>query len=273
MASHFSSCCVGSHLCCAVSRLYCSCRYRLCPANSNLDEDCFQRYPLPFADGSSTLRWGGVGATNTCEDGNYDDCVIHFKATDVGGDAVKPRNSTWRRIPIPRAPWAWDATGASFEPVCKESEACSSYQGPSWNGPGCGSDKSSCSTGAFPCECSGWGIGDLFRLEIVDRLRIPTDLPPGDWVLGWRWDCEEVHPSLLLFPCSASNPPRLFYPQSAPLRAFAPSPRKFGPPARMLRSRTRRDPLTHPYYSKACGRCNPRESEAKSGGALSTRAA
>ena len=45
--------------------------------------------------------------------------------------------------------------------------------------------------GAFPCECSGWGNGDLYRLEIVDRLRLPKDLAAGDWILGWRWDCEE----------------------------------------------------------------------------------
>jgi hypothetical protein len=25
----------------------------------------------------------------------------------------------------------------------------------------------------------------------VDRVAIPTDLPAGDWVLGWRWDCEQ----------------------------------------------------------------------------------
>lgn len=93
-----------------------------------------------------------------------------------------------RKCPIPRAPWAWADTGASFEPVCKESEACASYHGPKFSGPGCGTDKSSCSTGTFPCQCSGWGVGDLFRLEIVDTIKIPADLPAGDWVLGWRWD-------------------------------------------------------------------------------------
>ena len=28
-------------------------------------------------------------------------------------------------------------------------------------------------------------------LEIVDRVQIPSDLPEGDYVLGWRWDCEQ----------------------------------------------------------------------------------
>ena len=42
--------------------------------------------------------------------------------------------------------------------------------------------------GAFPCECSGWGDGDLYRMEIVDKLKVPSHLPPGQYVLGWRWD-------------------------------------------------------------------------------------
>jgi len=28
-------------------------------------------------------------------------------------------------------------------------------------------------------------------LEIVDRVLIPAGLPAGEYVLGWRWDCEE----------------------------------------------------------------------------------
>jgi len=166
-------------------------QYRLCPADSPLTEDCFQKYPVPFADHTSRLRWGGVGVAKICEGGSYKDCVVPFNATEVGGDAVIPKGSTWRRVPIPRAPWAWSETGASFEPVCKESAACVNYHGPKFSGPGCDHNESSCSTGAFPCECSGWGVGDLFRLEIVDKLRIPSDLPSGEWVLGWRWDCEE----------------------------------------------------------------------------------
>eukprot|EP01052_Picozoa_sp_SAG31_P035691 SAG31_NODE_4341_length_3339_cov_1.487346_6_plen_53_part_00 len=28
-------------------------------------------------------------------------------------------------------------------------------------------------------------------MEIVDMLVVPTDLVAGDYVLGWRYDCEE----------------------------------------------------------------------------------
>ena len=51
-------------------------------------------------------------------------------------------------------------------------------------------DKPFCITGTAPCKCSGSGDGDLYKVEIVDKLRLPSDLPAGDWVLGWRWFVE-----------------------------------------------------------------------------------
>merc|ERR1719261_909502 len=35
--------------------------------------------------------------------------------------------------------------------------------------------------------CSGDWTGGV----IVDQVLIPADLVPGEYVLGWRWDCEE----------------------------------------------------------------------------------
>eukprot|EP01052_Picozoa_sp_SAG31_P016345 SAG31_NODE_1079_length_10031_cov_5.270741_2_plen_85_part_00 len=35
-------------------------------------------------------------------------------------------------------------------------------------------------------ECSGDWTGG----QIVDRVKIPANLPAGDYVLGFRWDCE-----------------------------------------------------------------------------------
>ena len=35
--------------------------------------------------------------------------------------------------------------------------------------------------------CSGeW----LTNVTTYDRLRVPEHLPPGEYVLGFRWDCE-----------------------------------------------------------------------------------
>ena len=35
--------------------------------------------------------------------------------------------------------------------------------------------------------CSGDWTGGV----ISDHVQLPAALPPGDYVLGWRWDCEE----------------------------------------------------------------------------------
>ena len=41
---------------------------------------------------------------------------------------------------------------------------------------------------AHPGLCSG----DARGVQIVDKVIVPTGLPAGDYVLGWRWDCEET---------------------------------------------------------------------------------
>jgi hypothetical protein len=28
--------------------------------------------------------------------------------------------------------------------------------------------------------------------SVEDALKVPTDIAPGDYVLGWRWDCEKT---------------------------------------------------------------------------------
>ena len=41
---------------------------------------------------------------------------------------------------------------------------------------------------SFQGQCSGdWTTG-----LIADTVLLPADLPPGDYVLGWRNDCEET---------------------------------------------------------------------------------
>lgn len=159
-------------------------QFRLCPADRDLNEDCFQSQPIAFASNASMLRWGGTGGNdNKCEPGKYENCHVSFEALDVSVGTL-PEGSAWRKGPIPSAPWSRPATGASFPPVCQESDACTRAGSHADDGP------HSRDEGAFPCECSGWGDGDLYRMEIVDKLRVPA-VPAGDYVLGWRWDCEE----------------------------------------------------------------------------------
>ena len=77
----------------------------------------------------------------------------------------------------------WYMYGATFEPVCEESEACrSSYdKAPPRDGPG-----------HHPvCRCSGdWN----YDVEVVDTVQIPADVKPGKYVLGWRWVSDQYPP-------------------------------------------------------------------------------
>lgn len=139
--------------------------YRLCEVGNDLNEDCFQRMHLNFT-GNSSLRWGGVGGKR-----------VYFNSSAKGWEVTTgtvPRNSMWRKLPIPRTVSNWFMYGASFEPVCEESDECknSHYKAPKDG----------------VCKCSGeWND----EVEIVDKIHIPASLKPGKYVLGWRWDCEE----------------------------------------------------------------------------------
>ena len=137
-------------------------QYRLCPANETLDEACFSRMPLPFA-GRQSLRWDahadGTGGTRVWFDGVY------------VSDGVIPPGAAWARNPIPRNDHK--STGTGFAPACEEADDCDVSE----------------RVDPMRCRCSGmWGP---YNLEIVDTLQLPAHLPPGDYVLGWRWDCEE----------------------------------------------------------------------------------
>lgn len=146
--------------------------YRLCPLHDNdgnanlLNEACFQKTPLKFF-GQQSFRWGGVGSgEQEFFDGKY-----------VSTGTV-PAGSTWAVNPMPNSPNGdnFNATGEGFPPKCKETTNCD---------PDCKS--------GWPCEnhCRCSGRKGPYNLEIVDWVQIPADLPPGSYVLGWRWDCEE----------------------------------------------------------------------------------
>ena len=112
-----------------------------------------------------------------------------LKGIYVDGDVTWPRNSTWARNPVPRQgefsagamrpnktstagytefspPCPWDCSG---QPNCPN-PGTADHPGTQENYAGCSGD---------------WRGG-----QIVDTVRIPADIEPGQWVLGFRWDCE-----------------------------------------------------------------------------------
>jgi len=133
-------------------------QYRIAPANGELTEEVFQRTVLE-PEGMSILQWGGKNGKQK-----------PINATRVSEGTV-PKGSTWTMNPVPRADSAkYPAANDAFPAPCHDPHA------PPDAAP-------------VPGLCSGWYGPDI--LEIVDRVRVPEYLAPGEYVVQWRWDCEE----------------------------------------------------------------------------------
>jgi len=87
-------------------------QYRLCPADAELNEECFQKTVLPFV-GKQSFRWGGIGGTQ-----------IWFNGTYVS-EGTNPPGSTWAMNPIPRNGESNSTLdGQGFRPRCEEVPGC-----------------------------------------------------------------------------------------------------------------------------------------------------
>ena len=113
--------------------------------------------PMPFAGNSSMMLSNGTR--------------IELESTFVS-EGVLPANSTWQMMPIPNTrDWpggdgSRSKLGYQFEPPCYD---------------------------PTPPVALGQGIctGEwITNITIYDQLRVPEHLEPGDYVLGFRWDCE-----------------------------------------------------------------------------------
>jgi len=127
----------------------------LCPKSEALTEECFRRHPLTF-EGPQRLRWN---------DGREEE--INGTYVTAG---TSPPGSMWAMNPLPESPTA------DFPAPCKAGSS-KPVRAPMANG----------QYGSNPGPCAGnWPT----TVTIVDTLRVPAHLPAGDYVLGWRWDCE-----------------------------------------------------------------------------------
>merc|ERR1712187_112347 len=120
--------------------------------------------PLQFAGDSSIMVADGT--------------MVKLKSTFVS-EGTMPVGSTWQMMPIPG--WSTEKDGGWvceceywFEPPCYEPNPVPSS--------------------VFPITeylsqgmCSGL---EFSNMTIYDQLRVPDHLEPGDYVLGFRWDCE-----------------------------------------------------------------------------------
>lgn len=157
--------------------------WRLCPADESLTEECFQKHQLDFVQD----KQGIVFKNGT---------VVPIKGRFVT-EGTFPRGSMWSTLPIPS-----DGLGPRCLPGDNDTtstpDACQAWEhhnvdGPCKPCPGTpGSDCSRCDNGpklSFPAPCDGCSGCDHHH-AIKDVVKVPSNMKPGKYVLGWRWDCE-----------------------------------------------------------------------------------
>lgn len=158
-------------------------QFRLCPANEPLTEACFQRMPLEFASDKHILRFN---------DSSKDFTINATVVTEGGGRG-------WMKYPIPEitdlncdydvtltnksAHCPYNCTGCG-PPKYAADKACPTVCSKHFPGTPkyAGSDPK-----LFPWPAPGHGQHDF---SIEDSIRVPTNILPGNYVVGWRWDCE-----------------------------------------------------------------------------------
>jgi len=139
--------------------------YRLCkaPEEGVVTEECFQQMPLNF---HGDMQWVQYG-----EDGEKVEFLANRTRT-----GTFPEGSQWSKNPIPACA---STDGGWFEdgPNCPDS-------GPQFPSPAPG--------------LLGYGENHLapgepdFLFTIMDEVVVPADIVPGDYVLSFRWDCEQT---------------------------------------------------------------------------------
>lgn len=170
--------------------------YRLCKKTENVTEECFQRTPLQFVGSKSWVQYGDDSSNRT---------EIPLVVISEG---TFPAGSQWARIPIP---------ACQVDVYCEvktpggppaNNNKCGGYRQPSVHS--CPSGKTQfpspapgimgfggcdTSSGRYACSDLAEPKDDVlpigFDYNIVDKLQIPTDIEAGEYLLSWRWDCEQ----------------------------------------------------------------------------------
>jgi len=167
--------------------------YRLCPASREPEESCFQEHHLNFVGNTTWIEYG-----ETQPAGRKNRTAIKADRVTKG---TWPTGSMWTKNPIP---------------------ACSGMDGGAEMGTGCGSYQFEPPMDAPDFDIAGgrhtkrglygFGVGRCtsglpgknctieeevnwikrFNFNMVDLVQIPADLPAGDYVLSFRWDCEQT---------------------------------------------------------------------------------
>lgn len=171
--------------------------YRLCKTSAGAPtEERFQQNPLEFATEQTEVRY---------TDPSRPSVKIPAVTTSVG---TYPAGSMWRKNPVPmcNCDLGYDCYdfGANGGEGKKGYDMFQAYNKSNFHP---GQSSSVCPTGVqfpslvddvlgappyMPDGGKGHTSGTAFDYQLVDKLRVPTDIPPGEYILSWRWDCEET---------------------------------------------------------------------------------
>jgi len=162
--------------------------YRLCKDDGAVTEECFQANTLKFATNVSWIWY---------PNGTKIEIPMH-KVTN----GTYPSGSEWARDPVPACYECdpYEQCGAPINPPTpgypKENKwndqvncygACAGSVGSKTNPNGfCPGETQ------FPAPSKYTGFGKyLWEWSIMDKVIIPDSLDAGNYLLSWRWDCEE----------------------------------------------------------------------------------
>lgn len=155
-------------------------QYRLCKIrekNANItgqvSEECFQQIPLQFVGDKQWIQFGnGADVKNRTE-------IPAVRVTE----GVLPKGSMWTRNPIPGCNDVPRMGGHNHK--CSGPMFPPPIPGLYGFGPG------ACASGVAPCTLEEMKSRTM-DFGIVDLVKIPMGIPEGDYVLSFRWDCEQL---------------------------------------------------------------------------------
>merc|ERR1711924_175015 len=192
--------------------------WRLCKKSDNVSEECFQRQVLRFAGKVSFLQYSDVIPNR---EGFLKLPRFELPLITVS-EGTFPHGSQWARNPIPSCFYCDQSKCGTRLPNL--TEGIQPHQGGPhdhswfvggeawWRQEQCAQDCSGFNMMACPPTMTQFpeplpGIGGYLgaflvdkqavtgieglQYSIVDKVIIPSDIDTGDYLLSWRWDCEQ----------------------------------------------------------------------------------
>lgn len=150
--------------------------YRLCPKTGNLTEECFQAHHLGFPSNQSWIQYGDDKSNRTAID-----------AERVAAGTF-PAGSVWTKNPIPACN---STSGGVGSPQCLGPQFTPPLPGLFGYGEAaCTKVKAGAGGDCTQEQAAYWK--QKFNFNIIDEVQVPKSLELGEYVLSFRWDCEQT---------------------------------------------------------------------------------